>query len=346
MGRAGGSVLTGVRCHALSLSLILISISAHTTTLSSTPTTPTTPPKTTYPKQQQVLWLPPTTGGCVTSFSVNAKDVSSGATVASKTSDKELKATFEGLSSGATYEFYVTPNGPKGSGGGLGAKAAMPPSQLDETPEGPEALASAATSDTSARLTWSPPAGNPKVDSYSIKIIPVNATGYPLSGARNLTAKASGGAKAVTLKGLKPGAYYIFAVSAVSDSKGSSPEPSIYFQRMPREGEQAPSAPGGLRAGPAGQQGAVALTWGAPGGTEPDFYQVGITEVDGSGKALSATNVVPNKNTTAIIKDLNPGSTYRVRSVCFVLCCVCGSERGDETRRRERVCVCEKRRTI
>ncbi|KAI8472285.1 MAG: hypothetical protein J3K34DRAFT_214398 [Monoraphidium minutum] len=36
-----------------------------------------------------------------------------------------------------------------------------------------------------------------------------------------------------------------------------------------------------------------------------------ITEVDGAGKALSATNTVPIANTSTIVRDLTPGATYK-----------------------------------
>lgn len=36
--------------------------------------------------------------------------------------------------------------------------------------------------------------------------------------------------------------------------------------------------------------------------------------MDASGQPLSLTNTIPYKNTTAIIRDLQPGTTYRVRA--------------------------------
>ena len=104
-----------------------------------------------------------------------------------------------------------------------------------------------------------------------------NATtnSYPLVGGKNYTARASGGATSVVLKGLKPGGYYVFAVKSVSDARGESAEPAVSFQRMPRDGESPPEAPGDLRAAAGGQKGAVLLQWKAPGGSEPDFYQIG-----------------------------------------------------------------------
>jgi len=43
-----------------------------------------------------------------------------------------------------------------------------------------------------------------------------------------------------------------------------------------------------------------------------------ITEVDSQGKPVSDTNVIPFKNTTALIRDLAPGKTYEVRC-CRIL---------------------------
>jgi hypothetical protein len=37
-----------------------------------------------------------------------------------------------------------------------------------------------------------------------------------------------------------------------------------------------------------------------------------ITEVDGDGNPTSATNTIPYKNTTALLRDLTPGATYKV----------------------------------
>jgi hypothetical protein len=121
----------------------------------------------------------------------------------------------------------------------------------------------------------------------------------------------------VTISSLQPGGYYAFVVRAKND-QGTSDVPAVAFQRMPRSGEVAPGAPSGLSVTQAGPN-AAALSWNAPSGGA-DFYQLSITQVDGSGKALSETNTLPNKNTTAIIRDLNPGSTYRVRCWFFESC--------------------------
>lgn len=137
-------------------------------------------PRARAPPHQQVLWLPPTSGGCVTGFTVTAKDVATGAQAGSQQADKELRASFEGLKPGATYEFSVAPSGPAGGGGAATGRAAMPPATLDVTPDAPEALASAATGGESARLTWQKPAGNPQVDYYRIQVVAVNATGCVL----------------------------------------------------------------------------------------------------------------------------------------------------------------------
>ena len=58
-----------------------------------------------------------------------------------------------------------------------------------------------------------------------------------------------------------------------TNSKGSSPEPGVAFQRVPRANEAPPTAPGEISAAPAGA-GAVALTWGEPGSGTTDFSQV------------------------------------------------------------------------
>jgi hypothetical protein len=44
----------------------------------------------------------------------------------------------------------------------------------------------------------------------------------------------------------------------------------------------------------------------------PNPNPTSITELDGDGNALSDTAVLPYKNTTAIVRDLTPGSTYQV----------------------------------
>jgi hypothetical protein len=44
-----------------------------------------------------------------------------------------------------------------------------------------------------------------------------------------------------------------------------------------------------------------------------------ITEIGPDGNPASATNVLPNKNSTAIIRDLTPGGTYKVRvAACWL----------------------------
>lgn len=96
---------------------------------------------------------------------------------------------------------------------------------------------------------------------------------YP-TGGKNMTAKVGGTTTAATLKGLSPGQDYVFVVRSVSD-QGTSPEPAVVFQRTPKSGEGVPGAPGGVKAVPGGTQGAVALNWSPPGGSAPDFYQIG-----------------------------------------------------------------------
>lgn len=124
-----------------------------------------------------MLWIPPSEGGCVTSFKVVAKDTATSRVAGEQDSSDQLRVSFSGLTSGATYEFTVTPSGPGGGGQSASAKAAMPPAFLYVTPDAPEVLTAAATGETSVQLKWAAPAGNPKVDSYAIQIVPVNATG-------------------------------------------------------------------------------------------------------------------------------------------------------------------------
>ena len=102
----------------------------------------------------------------------------------------------------------------------------------------------------------------------------------------------------------------MFAVTS-KNGKGSSADPAVSFQRMPARGERVPGAPTGLEA--AQVEGRyVALTWRPPAGSPPDFYVIGITQVDAAGQALSETNTIPFANTSALIRDLEPGNTYVV----------------------------------
>jgi len=57
-------------------------------------------------------------------------------------------------------------------------------------------------------------------------------------------------------------------------AKGSSPEPAIAFFSSPGKGETAPDAPIDISAKQV-EQGTVALGWRPPGGSNPDFYQIG-----------------------------------------------------------------------
>ncbi len=125
----------------------------------------------------QVTWVPPTSSGCFNAFSVSGKDVQTGRYLPTQSVDSGLSARFSGLASGATYEFSVQATGPAGKSGYAGARAAMPPSYLYERPDAPSDARVVAQSDSSARLTWGLPPGNPKVDNYEITAVPVNATG-------------------------------------------------------------------------------------------------------------------------------------------------------------------------
>ncbi|GBF88069.1 hypothetical protein Rsub_00781 [Raphidocelis subcapitata] len=256
-----------------------------------------------------VIWIPPSSDGCFDKFTITAKDAGTGKALETKSSSDGLRVTYSGLTPGATYEFSVTANGPAGSGGGASARAALPPSTLDVTPEAPESLTSVAVAEDSASLTWALPAGNPKVDVYDIQAVPVNATGFP-TGGQNISTQVGGDTLSTTVQGLQPGGNYVFVVNSKS-KKGTSKEPAVSFQRMPLSGETPPAAPTDLYAVPAGP-GAVALKWNPPTYADPDFYQLGITELDASGNALGDTNVIPYKNTTAVIRDLTPGSTYQL----------------------------------
>jgi hypothetical protein len=80
---------------------------------------------------------------------------------------------------------------------------------------------------------------------------------------------------------------------------------------MPARGQRPPGAPAALRAAPAGD-GVAVLSWDAPAGQRADLFMINITQVDApSGAALSATNSVPFRNTTATVRELQPGATYR-----------------------------------
>lgn len=99
------------------------------------------------------------------------------ATVSRARTASRRPAAAASRAAGGQYEFTVTASGPAGAGGGKSARAAVPPALLDAVPDGPEGLAATATGETTVRLSWGIPAGNPKVDSYEIKAVPVNSTG-------------------------------------------------------------------------------------------------------------------------------------------------------------------------
>lgn len=100
-----------------------------------------------------------------------------GAALTPQTVDNALTASFTGLTAGATYEFSVAATGPAGSGTASTSQLAVSPATLDVVPDAPENFNAVALGDTSAKLTWGLPPGNPKVDSYAIQAVPVNATG-------------------------------------------------------------------------------------------------------------------------------------------------------------------------
>jgi hypothetical protein len=294
------------------------------------PSTSTPLPHRPHCACRQLVWLPPASGGCATSFVATARDPVTGSAV-SQTVDSGLSATFNDLKSGRTYDFTVAAGGPAGAGAPAAARAAMPPAQLDVRPDAPTNLKVVALDDSSAQVSWGLPPGNPKVDTYEITVVPVNATGwarrakgggrrrymrrwrrkrrgapralltslvsapeldpkrpppthpppsgsFPLKDAKNLTATAAGSARSATIKGLSPSSFYVF--SATSKSKlGASDAPAIAFFGTPAKGATAPKAPGDVAATPAGE-GAVALRWRAPSGSEPDYYQVRCAELD------------------------------------------------------------------
>jgi len=161
--------------------------------------------------RSQVAWLPPTSSGCFSSFVVSAKDVGTGKWLPTQTVESALRTQYKGLTSGATYEFSVQAVGAAGkkSGWGESAKAALPPSFLYVRADAPTELKAVALSDSSAKLTWALPPGNPKVDSYEVTAVPTNATGFPLKSGKNLTSSAQGWKKELTVYGLSPDSYYV-----------------------------------------------------------------------------------------------------------------------------------------
>jgi hypothetical protein len=96
---------------------------------------------------------------------------------------------------------------------------------------------------------------------------------FPLPNAKNLTFTAKGDARSLVADGLAPNSYYVFTIVSKS-ARGTSPEPAVSFHNTPPRGGAIPAAPRGVSAAPAGQ-GAVALQWQAPAGSQPDYYQLG-----------------------------------------------------------------------
>jgi hypothetical protein len=152
------------------------------------PPPPTTPHPPTHPlplsRARQVVWLPPGGGGCFNSFTVSGKDAKGGAALPAQTVDSGLTATFANLKPGATYEFTVTASGPAGKASAAPASAALPPAFLNVRPDAPTGLRVVALDDSSAKVAWGLPPGNPKVDTYEITAVPVNATGCVCARAR------------------------------------------------------------------------------------------------------------------------------------------------------------------
>jgi len=163
----------------------------------------------------QVVYLAPNDTACLDSFVLSAKDTTSGSSLPQRTVSDGLSAVYAGLQKGHTYEFSVTANSKaKGGGKPLKTRAALPPALLDAKPGAPERFRAVATGDSTVKLTWDLPAGNPKVDGYVITVRQTNSTGYPLkSGAEgDATLRAAAGAKYLMVRNLKPESYYAFVI--------------------------------------------------------------------------------------------------------------------------------------
>lgn len=125
------------------------------------------------------MWLPPDGTACIDNFTVTATDItdSSANSPASQTV-KAFAALYTDLTPGHVYEFTVTATGTAGGsssqGASLSARVAQPPAFLDARPSAPELLNAPAVDQTSINVTWDKPAGNPKVESYAIKVTQVS----------------------------------------------------------------------------------------------------------------------------------------------------------------------------
>jgi hypothetical protein len=174
---------------------------------------------------------------------VRVKDLASGAFLPRRRVNASLSTTFTGLARGGEYRVYVTATNKAGIGKPIWARAALPPALLDAKPGAPERFRAAAVDEASARVTWEPPSGNPRVDAYRLAVRQTNATGWPMDAGLKRDMELPGDKRSAVVLGLEPGAYYAFIILV----RPAAPRGVV---RGHAEGEgEAPNGAGSARRG-------------------------------------------------------------------------------------------------
>jgi hypothetical protein len=271
------------------------SASNQVTPAATVPGAPTNATATAGPGSATVSWQAPASdgGSPITQYTVTSSPDGITATVNGST----LTANVTGLTNGTTYTFTVTATNALGTGSPSAASNAVTP-QL--TAPGAPQNVSAAPHDSSATITWQPPAsdGGSPITQYTV-----------VSSPGGITATVDGSTFSTSMLGLTNGTSYTFTVTA-TNALGTGPASAPSNAVTPA---QLPGAPTGIAA-VEGVDSAI-VSWNAPasnGGSAITQYTVtsspgGITAtVNGSTLSANVTGLAGGTTYTFTVTATNP----------------------------------------
>lgn len=260
------------------------------------PGQPTTVQATGGNGQAVVTWKAPTKNGgaAITGYTVTSKPGSKTCSAAATATT----CTVTGLANGTSYTFTVTAKNVMGTGLPSAASGSVTPATV---PEAPYSL-SIKTTDSTAALTWKPPAknGGAAVTTYTVMAVPNNK--------ELKTRRCSTATLGCSVTDLTNGELYTFYVSAFNRA-GESPKAelgpiAVFVKPSYPENVVATAYPGG----------SIQVDWDAPEAVEGVPVDGYIVRISPDGDECYA---MKNEPTTCTFSGLTPVTEYTFTVVAF-----------------------------